>query len=776
LAGAALVAMVLLSYAPVVRDGYIWDDDAYVTQNMTLRTLDGLWRIWFVPFSLPQYYPLVHSTFWVEYRLWGLNPVGYHVVNVLLHAMSVLLLWRLLARLRVPGAWLGAALFAVHPVHVESVAWVTERKNVLSLMLALASLSCYLRFAPAEAASAPDTVSEAESRGGAAGAWYAAALVLFLGALLSKTVVASLPAVILVLYWWKRGRVTWRDVTPLIPFFALGITAGLYTAWLERYDVGASGAEWDFSFADRLLIAGRAAWFYCGKLVWPRPLMFFYPRWAIDDHAAWQYLFPLAAIALLAGLWFARRRIGRGPLAAVLIFGGILVPVLGFLNVYPFRFSFVADHFQYHASIALLALAAAGIVLAIRRATVDAEGLTKFVAAILLITLGAATYQRTKIFHDPEILYRETLAKNPQSIVALANLALYLADQGRLDEAMPTAREGVRLGPNEPTAQNNLALVLLRKGDRQGFQTGQMEEAIEHLEKCLEIDPNYLSAHSNLAFTLLARNRPDEALGHFERMLEIAPRNARAWYGVGICRLAQGKHDEAIAAYRQAIAMDPGLVPPRCNLARLLLEQGQTDEAIEQVQRALGVDPQNADAHLVLGNALVARGDMAGAAQEYNTVVELNPRDVTARVNLGLMLVNLQQTDRALRCFADALRLQPDNINARYGMVAIYTQKGQTSEAMQQLREVLRINPQHAEAHHDLAVQLLAQKETQQAIQHLSEAVRLRPDYVEAWQKLAQTEIDAGMNAAAIEHLSEALRLNPGNSQLQALFEKAQPQ
>lgn len=765
--------MVFLSYAPVVRDGYIWDDDAYVTQNMTLRTLDGLRRIWFVPYSLPQYYPLVHSTFWLEYHLWGLNPVGFHVVNVVLHAASVALVWRLLVNLGVPGAWLGAALFAVHPVHVESVAWVTERKNVLSLLLALASLSCYLRFAPAREAPKTDLPTDEGATARADWGWYAAALVLFVGALLSKTVVASLPAVILVLYWWQRGRVTWRDVVPLLPFFAIGITAGLYTAWLERYDVGASGAEWDFSLADRLLIAGRAAWFYCCKLAWPRPLMFFYPRWTIDDHAAWQYLFPFSAMALLIGLWLARSRIGRGPLAAVLIFGGILVPVLGFLNVYPFRFSFVADHFQYHASIALLALAAAGIVVALRRLTVDAEGLIKFVAAILLVTLAVGTYQRTIIFHDPEILYRETLAKNPQSIVALTNLALYLADQGRTDEALPMAREGVRLGPNESAAQNNLALVLLRKGDREGFQPGQMEEAIEHLEKCLEIEPGYLSAHSNLAFTLLARNRPDEALKHFERILEIAPHNARAWYGVGICREAQGKRDEAIAAYRSAIDVDPGLAQPRCKLARLLLEQGHTDEAVEQLRAALNVDSMNADAHLLLGNAFVSRGDMAGAAQEYSTVVTLRPRDVTAHVNLGIMLVNLRQTDRAIRCFTEALRLQPDNVNARYGMAAVHTQSGQTNEAMQQLREVLRFNPQHAEAHHDLAALLLGKKETQQAIDELTEAVRLRPNYVEAWQKLGQTEIEAGRKAAAIEHLHEALRLNPGNVQLQGLLEKA---
>ncbi len=445
--GAALVVMVAVCYAPTLRDGFIWDDDAHVTQNRTLRSLHGLWQIWFVPFSLPQYYPLVHTTFWIEYHLWGSNPIGYHAVNVLLHAASVLLLWRLLAQLRLPGAWLAAALFAVHPVQVESVAWVTERKNVLSLALVLASLVCYLRFAPAD---------EGEPRGDVASMspnrrlrWYAGALFLFVAALLSKSVVASAPAVLLVIDWWKRGRISRRDVMPLIPFLALGIAAGLHTAWLEKHDVGAAGAEWAFSPIDRVLIAGRVAWFYAAKLVWPHPQMFFYPRWAIDSHAAWQYLYPLAALLLLVGLWLARKRIGRGPLAAALVFGGVLVPVLGFFNVYPFRFSFVADHFQYHASISLLVLFAAGAALVMRKLPGDAQGMLRLAAAAVLLVLAVVACRRTSVFHDPEVLYRDTIAKNPACVVAYSNLALFLGDQGRIEEALPLSREGVRLGPNK---------------------------------------------------------------------------------------------------------------------------------------------------------------------------------------------------------------------------------------------------------------------------------------------------------------------------------------
>ena len=229
--------MVLIAYAPTLDAQLIWDDSENITANPTLRSWDGLRRMWFVPQSIQQYYPLMYTTYWVEYRLWGLSPRGYHLDNMLLHATAAVLLWRLLLRLAVPAAWFAAAIFALHPVQVESVAWVTERKNVLSLSLALAAMLWYLRFAPAS----PPAPSDASERDPAAArwGWYAAAFVTFALALLAKTVVLSVPAVLLVIYWWKRGRLSWRDVVPLIPWFALGLTLAAITLWMETHHVGA---------------------------------------------------------------------------------------------------------------------------------------------------------------------------------------------------------------------------------------------------------------------------------------------------------------------------------------------------------------------------------------------------------------------------------------------------------------------------------------------------------------------------------------------------------
>ena len=569
LPAAALAAMVLVAYAPATGAGFIWDDDAYVTANRTLRSVDGLRQIWFEPLATPQYYPLVHTTFWIEYHLWGPNAPRFHSINILLHATSAILLWRLLRRLRVPGAWLGAALFAVHPIAVESVAWITERKNVLSLTFALAAMLAFLRFAPAEENDAANDPQQSHSaRPAARWGWYALAFGLFLAALLSKTVVASLPAVLLVIYWWKRGRLTWTETAPLVPFLMVGAGLGGVTAWLEIHRVGAEGEEWPQNIVERTLIAGRAAWFYAGKLAWPQPLTFFYPRWTIDISAWWQYLFPAAAVGLIVALWLARGRIGRGPLAAVLIFGGVLFPALGFLNVYPFRFSFVANHFAYHASIALLALAAAGGVLAARRISADLRGIAVLAAAIVLLSLVLVTGREASIYRSPETLYRATIERNPQSAISYANLALHLNDLGRYDEALEMARDAVRVGPREAAAHNNLGMVLLSLGNRDGFKPGQIEEAERHLNDCLAINPKYAPAFSNLAYIMITSRRNEEAMSFFSRALDIDPRDARSLYGMGMVLEATGKRAEAIDYYARAVEQNPRFVQARQALER----------------------------------------------------------------------------------------------------------------------------------------------------------------------------------------------------------------
>ncbi|MGA3017904.1 MAG: hypothetical protein ABSF62_12355, partial [Bryobacteraceae bacterium] len=366
---ASILCATLVAYLPALRGGLLWDDSSHVTRP-DLQSLHGLWRIWFDLGATQQYYPLLHSAFWMEHRIWGDAVLGYHLTNVTLHAASACLVVMIVRRLALPGAWLAGLVFALHPVSVEAVAWISEQKSTLSGVFYLASALAYLRCDQSRRASR-----------------YWLALGLFVLALLTKTVTATLPGALLVVVWWQRGRIEWkRDLRPLLPWFALGASAGLCTAWVEKTFIGAKGADFTLTLVQRCLLAGRVICFYAGKLLWPRNLTFLYPRWNIDPGEWWQYLFPAGVVALAVGLWLVGRR-HRGPLAGLLIFAGTLFPVLGFLNVYPFRYSYVADHFQYLASLGIIVPVASALAIVAGRIPLGKVGRIAF-AAVPMVVLG----------------------------------------------------------------------------------------------------------------------------------------------------------------------------------------------------------------------------------------------------------------------------------------------------------------------------------------------------------------------------------------------------
>ncbi len=414
----ALIAAVFLVYQPAWQGGFIWDDSAHVTRP-ELRSWYGLFRIWFDLGATQQYYPLLHSAFWVQYWLWGDATLGYHLVNILLHVMAAVMVALILRRLAIPGAYLAAAIFALHPVQVESVAWITELKNTLSAVFYLGSAMVYLRFDEQRRTSL-----------------YLWALGLFVLGLLSKTVTATLPAALLVIFWWQRGRLSWRkDVLPLLPFFLLGAVAGIFTAWVERTLIGAQGSAFAIPALERILIAGKAIWFYLGKLFWPANLIFIYPRWETSQAAAWQYLFPVAAFALVVALWALRRR-WRGPLAGLLFFVGTLFPVLGFFNVFPFIYSFVADHFQYLASLGIITLVAAGIAMLLKRLQLWRRPAGYAICVLLLVTLATLTWRQSRMYTDIETLYNTTIDLNPTCWMAYNNRGNIYKDLGNYRQAI----------------------------------------------------------------------------------------------------------------------------------------------------------------------------------------------------------------------------------------------------------------------------------------------------------------------------------------------------
>lgn len=496
---AALALLALFSYASSLSGGFLWDDDKYVVENAALTAPDGLKRIWLDPSASPQYYPLVFTTFRLERRLWGLDPRGYRAVNLALHLASAFLFWALLSHLGAPWPWFAAALFVVHPVHVESVAWVSERKNVLSGALALGSAWAYLR------------------------RLYVPAFLLFVGALFSKTVACSLPAALLVVLWWKHGRLKAADVVPLIPFFVVGLGFALVTAGLERTHVGAMGADWDLPASSRVLIAGRAVWFYVGKLAWPHPLAFIYPRWIVDPAQVWQWAFPAAALGLLAAM-----RARRGPLACALYFGGTLLPALGFFDVYPMRFSFVADHFQYLASLGPLALAAAGFA----RLEALKPRAAPAAAGVLLALLAGTSFARGKAYRGLEGLWNDTLAKNPGCWMCLSNLGELCRKDGRRDAAVRYYERVLEQRPEHFMVRNDLGALLFARGDLMGAE--------EQLRKALALKPDLASARTNLGAVLYKQGRFAESVTELTSAVSLAPTSADARENLAAARAALG--------------------------------------------------------------------------------------------------------------------------------------------------------------------------------------------------------------------------------------------
>ena len=489
------------------------DDDRHLISHEASSTGELL-NSWISPKPTQQYHPLVDTAFWIGHKLWGESMWGYHFLNILLHATSALLLWNILLRLQIPGGWLAAAIFALHPVHVESVAWIAELKNTLSGVLFFLAFAAYLKF------------DEERSKRS-----YALVLILFCLGLTAKTIVAMLPVAILIALWWKRGRLAWkRDVWPLGPFFVIGIAAGFLTGWMEQEFSGAKGEMFAFSGIERCLIAGRAFWFYLAKLFWPLNLILIYPRWNVLVDKSWQYFFPIAAVLVFALSWLLRRQ-WRWPLASLLFFALLLLPMAGFFNVHFFNFSFVADHFQYLPSVGVITPVAAGAQLYLVRLGRTPRALGYFFCVTLLAVLSILTWRQSHMYRDAETCYRIVLERNPSAWAA----------------------------------QSNLGNALLQKG--------LVDEALVHLKTVLELSPAESAisqaAHVNMGNALLRKGLPDEAIAHFGEALRIRP-DANVYNSLGSALHRQGKLTEAITAYEKALEMSPQSVSVLNNLAWLL--------------------------------------------------------------------------------------------------------------------------------------------------------------------------------------------------------------
>jgi protein O-mannosyl-transferase len=642
-----LATVTIFTYRPAWHGGFLWDDDDYIINNQLLTAADGWQRIWFSLDSPSQYFPLTYSTFRIEHALWGLNTTGYHWVNLMLHVGNALLVWTVLARLRVPGSWLAAAIFALHPVQVESVAWITERKNVLMGFFFLLTLLAWIAF-----------VDKGTRR-----QWifYCLALIFYVLALSAKATACTLPAALFLILWLQKKPITMCRLMQIVPFVVLGVGMGLLVVWWERYHQGTNREVFPFlSPIERILVASRAVWFYLSKIFWPSNLTFIYPRWNISPADLLDYIWLVASIAACVAIYFLRRYFGRSVEVAAAFFVATLSPVLGFIMLFTFRYTFVADHYQYLACIGPVALASAGIVSLSDKFT---QYRAVIVSAVLLIvaSLGTLTWRQAATYTDIETLWRTTLAKNPENWMAHTNIGLVL------------------------------------------FQKGQIDDAIAHYRSALQMQPDWWDAEYNLGTALLAKGQVDEAILHCEKAVSMRPTDPDAQVSLGNLLLQKGRVDEAIAHYQQAITVRPDDFLARYGLGHALLEKGELDSAIQVCRSALLLRPSDADCHTTLAIALEEKGNPAEAIEHYNKALELAPKSIPTLTNLAWLLATSQ--DASLRNGTKAVELagQADrlvggtNTLVLRTLAAAYAENGEFTNAIRTARSAMQLARMHGE-------------------------------------------------------------------------------
>ena len=642
-----LAAATVLAYRPAWHGGFLWDDDDYIINNELLTAPNGWQRIWFSLDSPSQYFPLTYSTFRLEHALWGLNTSGYHWVNLLLHVGNALLLWAVLARLGVPGSWLAAAIFALHPVQVESVAWITERKNVLMGFFFLLTLLTWIAF-----------VNERTRR-----PWifYCLALGFYVLALSAKATACTLPAALFLILWLQKKPITPRRLMQVVPFVILGVGMGLLVVWWEHYHQGTNRAAFTFlSPMERILVASRAVWFYLSKIFCPSKLTFIYPRWNISPADLANYVWLLAAIAACAAICFLRRYFGRSVEVAAAFFVATLSPVLGFIMLFTFRYTFVADHYQYLACIGPIVLLSAGLVSLSGEFPQYRAGIMS--AALLVVaSLGTLTWRQARTYSDAETLWRTTLARNPECWMAHTNIGLVL------------------------------------------FQKGQIDEAIAHYRSALQMQPDWWDAEYNLGTALSAKGQVDEAILHSEKAVSMRPTDPDARVSLANLLFQKGRIDEAIAHYQKAITVRPADFPALYALGHALLEKGELDSAIQVCRSALLLRPLDADCHTTLAIALEEKGNPEEAVLHYNRALELAPESIPTLTNLAWLLATSQNASLRNGLKAVALAKQAHelvggtNTLVLRTLAAAYAENGEFANAVRTARSAMQLARMHGE-------------------------------------------------------------------------------
>ena len=789
LAVLGLAGLVVTVYLPALSGGFVWDDVAF-SEEPVIHRWSGLWSIWLSPADVRNeghYWPLVYTTFWLEHKLWGLAPLGYHLVNVALHLANTVLLWRLLLALAAPGAFAVAAVFAVHPLHVESVAWIIERKDLLSALCYLGAVLAWVRFTRAP-------------RPGP----YWLALGLFTAGLLSKSIVVTLPAALLIWHWWERGRVTGRDALRLAPFFVVGL--GVTAADLAYYTSRESLAL-GYSAVERVLIAARALWFYAGKLVWPADLAGIYPLWEIrsGDLLGWAYV--AAAAGLTGLLWLFRGRLGRGPLAGAAFFALTLSPVLGFVDYGYMQFSLVADRFQYLAGIGVIAVLVGGAARGAGRLPGHLRPAATSALVFVLVALGILTWRQCGIYRDESTFFSHVVAHNPEARDAHLNLGGALLDAGRPEESHAASLIAVRQRPEAVGAHINLARALV--------VMERFEEAEPHLARAMALDPRNHAVWMNMADLRRRQGRYEAAAEWFGKVLAEDARHARAHFGLGIALHELARHEEALAALDRALALapdasgssglrslhtwigrasqalgrldeaerhllraarlDPHDAAPLVDLASLRAAQGRHEEAGTYLRRARELAPGDATVLHTVAESLRKRGRYAGAVESYRAALAIDPDFAMAHAGLGDALYRLERYEEAIESLdrSVALHPHPPTATARLVLMGSASEKlGRTAAAVAHYERAVAIDPRNVEALDHLAMARFGEERYEEALGLYRTLLEAKPGSARTHANLGATLYHLGRPEEALRSFERALSLDPDLESARAVVDQ----
>lgn len=609
-----LVLFTIIVYMPCLRGPFVWDDRLWtIDAEWLMSSQYGLWQIWTNPTSLQQYFPVTATSFWIDYYLWRFNSLPYHFENVLLHALSCVLFRRCLLKLQVQCAWFAAALLSMHPVMVESVAWITERKNVLSMTLFISALLAYGSYMNWWM----NDMKHSKRK-------YLIALILFVLALLAKVTTFIFPPTLLLIAWWKRGRIgLHRDLRPALPFFGVAIVVGMLVAWLERNHVGANGKDFEIAYADQIVLSGQVFWFYLGKLIWPKLLCCIYHRWSVDS-GEWSQWIAIVSVFVVTGLVFRlRERIGRGIITALLFYAGGLTPVLGFLGVYGMRFSWVADRWVYLPSLAFFAIIASSLSL------VKSYRLRYVLMLFILLCTGTRTWNQAANYQSLDRFWQSAIAGNSSPWKAENDYGAALLEASRFEEAIIHFGNAIRIEPNEPDSFVNLGSAYLRSGQRETalkvwenalekwpeiatiqynmsrvlYELGQVDEAILRLRQSIELAPRMSVAHLALADILVLKGQLGDAESHYIKTLEIRPEHPGANFGMGNLMFRRGDPGKALGYFQRTLDRLPEQVQAMANCAWIMSTSNRTDlrnglRAVELSERCVALTNQSDPAML----------------------------------------------------------------------------------------------------------------------------------------------------------------------------------